>query len=102
MEVLLKCGIVMLGKKKWDLNGRDSRGDTPLAWAIRYGHYRVVELLLEQADIRPNVVIQDGRTLFSFAAESGNERAMKLLLECGNVTMAERHYRMLPREGAKV
>jgi len=82
---IAEIAIAMLEAKKWDVNGRDSRGDTPLMWAIRYGHYGVVELLLEQADIRPEVVIRDGRTLFSFAAESGNERAMKLLLECGNV-----------------
>ena len=82
---IAEIAIAMLEKKKWDVNGKDSRGDTPLMWAIRYGHYRVVELLLEQADIRPDVVIRDGRTLFSFAAESGNERAVKLLVECGNI-----------------
>jgi len=82
---IAEIAVAMLEAKKWDVNGRDSRGDTPLMWAVRYGHYGVVELLLEQADIRPNMVIRDGRTVFSFAAESGNERAVKLLLECGDV-----------------
>jgi len=80
-----EIAIAMLEGKKWDLNKYDSRGDTPLTWAIRYGSYRVVELLLGQGDVRPDVVIRDGRTVFSFAAESGNERAVKLLLESGNI-----------------
>ena len=78
---IAEIAIAMLKAKKWDVNGRDSRGDTPLMWAIRYGHYKVVELLLEQADIRLDMVIRDGRTVFSFVAESGNEPAMRLLLE---------------------
>jgi len=82
---ITEIAIAMLEAKKWDVNGRDSRGDTPLMWAIRYGHYRVMELLLEQVDIRPDMVIRGGRTVFSFVGESGNERAVKLLLECRNV-----------------
>jgi len=75
-----EIAITMLEKRRWDVNGRDSRGDTPLMWAVRYGNNRVVELLLEQGDIRPDIVIRDGRTVFSFAAESGSEGAVKLFL----------------------
>ena len=74
---IAEIAIAMLEGGKWDVNGRDSRGDTPLMWAVRHRNYRVVELLLGQGDIRPDVVIRDGRTLFSFAAESGNEWAVK-------------------------
>ena len=80
---ITEIAISVLEMKKWDVNGRDSKGDTPLMWAVRYGNYRVVELLLKQGDIRPDLAILDGRTVFSFAAESGNEPAVKLLLECG-------------------
>jgi len=82
---IAQIAVAMLEKGKWDLNGQDSRGDTPLMWAIRYGNDRVVELLLEQGDIRPDMVVRDGRTVFSFAAELGNEGATKLLLERGGV-----------------
>ena len=82
---IAEIAIAMLEGKKWDVNAYDSKDDTPLMWAIRYGHYKVVELLLEQGDIRPDVIIRDGRTVFSFAAESGNEHAIKLPLESGNI-----------------
>ena len=80
-----EIAIAMLEAKRWDVNGCDSRGDTPLMWAIRYGNDRVVELLLDQVDIRPDAVIRDGRTVLSFAAELGNEGGVKLLLEHGDV-----------------
>jgi len=80
-----EIAIAMLEAKKWDVNGRDSRNDTPLMWAVRYGNDRVVELLLGQGDVRTDVDIRGGRTVFSFAAESGNEGAVKLLLERGGV-----------------
>ena len=54
--------IGMLEKKKWDVNGRDSGGGTPLMWAVRHGNDRIVELLLKPGDIRPDVVIRQGRT----------------------------------------
>jgi len=82
---IVEIAVAMLEKKKWDLNGLDSRGDTPLMWAVRYGNDRVIELLLEQGDIRPDVIVRDGHTVLSSVAESGNEDAVKLLLERGRV-----------------
>ena len=79
--------IAMLEANKWDVNVRDSRGDTPLMWAVRYGNDRVVELLLGQRDIQPDVAIRGGRAVFSFAAELGNEGAVKLFLECEGVNL---------------
>jgi len=83
---IVEIAIAMLEKKKWDVNGRDSKGDTPLMWAVRYSNDRVVEELLKQGDIRSNMAIRHGRTVFSFAAEAGNEGAAKLLLERGSVS----------------
>ena len=80
-----EIAIPMLEMKRFDMNGRDSRGDTPLMWAIRYGNKKVVEMLLKQVDIRPDAVIRDGRTVLSFAAELGNEGAARLLLKHGDV-----------------
>ena len=82
---IAEIAVAMLGEKRWDVNGHDSWGQTPLMWAVRYRNYRVAELLLEQADIRPDVAIWGSRTLFSFAAESGDERAVRVLLEGGGV-----------------
>lgn len=76
---------VMLEKKKRYLNGQGSRVDTSLTWVIRSGNDLVVRLLLEKGDIRSNVIVWGGRTVFSFAAESRNGGAMELLLERGNV-----------------
>ena len=82
---IAEIGVAMLEAKKWDINGRDSRGDTPLMWAARYGNDEVIELLLNQSDVRPDVANRDGRTVFSFAAESGNKCVVKLLLGHGDV-----------------
>ena len=78
---ITEIAITMLETKRWDVNARDSRGKTPLMWAIRYGNDRMVELLLEHENIRPNIVTHKGRTAFSFAAKLGKEYAAKLLLE---------------------
>ena len=72
---IVEIAIGMLEKKKWDVNGRESRDETPLMWAVRHGNDRIVELLLKQGDIRPDMVIRQGRTILSFAAELGNEGA---------------------------
>ena len=82
---ITEIAVSMLEKKKWDVNGPDSRGDTPLMWAVRYGNDRVVELLLKQGDIRPDIIVQDGHTVLSFGVASGNIGAVKLLLEHGDV-----------------
>jgi len=37
-------------------------GDTPLAWAERYGHKAVVKVLLGRHDIDPNKPGEDGQT----------------------------------------
>jgi len=77
---IVEIASTMLGRKGWQVNGRDSKSRTPLMWAVEYENIRMVELFLEQEDIEPDTVIKDGRTVFSFAAELGNEDAVKLLL----------------------
>ena len=78
---ITEIAITMLNMKICDVNGRDSRGNTPLMWAIQYGNDRMVELFLEQGDIRPDMVTHGGRTALSFAAAFGREYAAKLLLD---------------------
>ena len=38
----------------YDIDSRNSIGDTPLAWAARNKHEGVVEILLARDDIDPN------------------------------------------------
>ena len=71
----------MLEMKAWDVNGRDSRGQPPLMWAIEYNNKGTTELFLEQEGIEPDTIIKGGRTVFSFAAELGNKDAVELLLK---------------------
>ena len=82
---IAEIATTMLEMQRWDVNGRDSRGNTPLMWAIQYGNDRVVGLLLEQEGIRPNIVTHNGRTAFSFAAEFGREHAAKRLFERADI-----------------
>ena len=71
----------MLEMKVWDVNWRDSRGQSPLMWAIEYNNKGTAELFLKQEGIEPDTIIKGGRTVFSFAAELGNNDAVELLLK---------------------
>ena len=71
----------MLERKAWDVNGRDSRGQPPLMWAIEYNNKGTAELFLKQEGIEPDTITKGGRTIFSFAAELGNKDAVVLLLK---------------------
>jgi len=43
---ITEIAIDMLDMGRWDLNGRDSNGATPLIWATKYGNFKFAELLL--------------------------------------------------------
>ena len=82
---IVEIAVAVLGVAGQQVNACDSRGWTPLMWAVQYKNRSMVELFLEQEDIEPEIAIKDGRTVLSFAAELGNEDAAKLLLERGDV-----------------
>ena len=71
----------MLEIKAWDVNRRDSRGQSPLMWAIEYNNKGTAELFLKEEGIEPDTITKGGRTIFSFASELGNEDAVRLLLD---------------------
>jgi hypothetical protein len=74
MEVLLEG--------RYDLDPKDSNGQTPLLYAASNGHEAVVKLLLEKGaelETKDN----SGRTPLSWAASNGHEAVVKLLLEKG-------------------
>jgi len=77
--------ISMLEMKRWQVNGCDSRGETPLMWAIKYRKSKMVELFLKSEGIEPDTVSGAGRTALSLAAGLRDENAVKLLLGRGDV-----------------
>ena len=64
----------------YDLNGRDSLGYTPLAWAAHNGHEEVVKILLGREEVNPEKPDYCGRTPLSYAAQNGDEGVAKILL----------------------
>ena len=71
----------MVDMKMWDLNGRDSKGATPLIWALKYGNYTLTRLLLEQEGVDPTLSDEQGLTPLTQAAKAGDHGLVKLLLE---------------------
>jgi len=64
-----------------DINGGDSAGYTPLAWAAHNGHDEVVKMLLELEGIKLDEPDNNGTTPLSQAARNGHEGVVKMLLE---------------------
>ena len=72
----------LINTNRWDLNQRDSAGMTPLIWAAKNGHEKVVSLLLEKINIEPDLPdTHCGRTALSWAAGNGHEKVVKIFLE---------------------
>jgi len=71
----------LIQMNRCDVNQRDDAGMTPLKWAARCGREKVVELLLQQEDIQPDMRDKDeGRTALLYAARNGHEEVVKLFL----------------------
>jgi ankyrin repeat protein len=65
-----------------DVNARDERRQTPLAYAARAGHVEAVRLLLA-AGARPDVPGHSDRTALMDAAEAGHVEVVRALVEAG-------------------
>jgi len=83
---ITEIAINMVNMKRWDLNGRDRDGATPLIWAAKYGNHELAKLLLEQKGVNPTISDNKGLTPLIHAAKAGHEGVVKLLLERGDVT----------------
>jgi len=64
-----------------EINQRDCAGCTPLSWAAKGGHERVVKLLLVWGDVDPDRPDENDRTPLGGAAAKGHEGVVKLLLD---------------------
>ena len=82
---ITEIAACMIGMERWDLNGRDWNGATPLIWAIKHGNCRLAKLLLERGDVDPTLPDQQGLTPLLHAARAGQEEVAKLLLQRGDV-----------------
>jgi len=80
-----EIAIAMVHMRRWDLNGRDSNGATPLIWAIKYGNCALARVLLEQGEVDLTLLDQEGLTPLTHAAKAGREGVVKTLLERGEV-----------------
>ena len=80
-----EIAVSMVGMKRWDLNGRDSKGATPLIWAIKYGNCALAKVLLEQGEINPTLPDREGLTPLTHA------------IPIRRMDMAGHHYHMLPK-----
>ena len=79
----------LVGAGGCDINKKDCVGNTPLIWAARNGHERVVEVLLGQGDIDPNRPSGNGGTPLWWAAYVGHEAAVFSLLRRDDVNPDE-------------
>jgi len=71
----------LIQMNRWDVNQKDGAGMTPLIWAARLGHEKVVGLLLQQKHIQPDQRdTYGGRTALSWAAGNGHEGVVRLFL----------------------
>ena len=82
---ITEIAISMVDMKVWDLNGRDSKGATPLIWALKSGNPTLAKLLLEQGDLDPTLSDKQGLTPLAHAANSGYRDVVELLLQRRNV-----------------
>lgn len=73
--------MLLLLKRGHPINARDILGRTPLFLAAGSGQTPVVDLLLHQKDVQPDMGCNAGQTPLWRAAVNGHEEVVKLLLE---------------------
>ncbi|RPA94879.1 ankyrin, partial [Choiromyces venosus 120613-1] len=78
--------VLLQHSDEWDLNARDIKGNTALAWAAGKGHSMGVETLLKRRDVNPDMANYSGQTPLWLAAESGHEGVVKTLLKRSDVS----------------
>ena len=94
-----EIAIALIEMRTWNVNEIDYLHRTPLIWASIYGNEGIVKMLLEQAEIKPNVPdTAYGRSPLSWAAEKGHQGVVKLLLGNGevNIEMADTMFGQTP------
>jgi ankyrin repeat protein len=75
-----KMAKILLDSQKFDVNTRDTSGQTPLWYATRNGSDTIVRMLLERAADTHIRDPESGRTLLQEAAEKGDDVILTRLL----------------------
>jgi len=81
---ITSISVDMANVKRWDPNGRDANGATPLIWPVKYGNCTLTKMLLEQGDVKLALSDNRGLTPLTHAAKAGQVEVVKLLLEHGD------------------
>jgi len=79
-----------------DTNEEDCMGHTPLMWAARNGHEKVVGILLGRGDINPEKPTDYARRPLWWAARNGHEGVVEVLLGRGDVADKPNDYGQTP------
>ena len=82
---IVEVAYALIQKGICDINDGDFGGYTPLAWAARNGHDKMVIMLLGWEMINPDKPDSSGYTPLSHAAGRGHEAVVKILLGRGEV-----------------
>ena len=75
-----QLAATLINARGYEINQSDYDGNTPLSWAARNGHDRVVKLLLEREDVDPEKPNNRNITPLSWAADKGHEGVVRQLL----------------------
>jgi len=84
---IVELVTILINAEGCEADQQDCAGRTPLIWAARNGHERVVKMLLEQEGVDPNRPGVYDRTPLGCAAFEGHEGVVKVLLEQENVDL---------------
>jgi len=82
---IVEIVIELMEVEGCDINQRDCVDNTPLVWAARNGHGRVVEILLKRGDVIPDKPGNSGETPLWNAAVNGHAEVVKMVLERDDV-----------------
>ena len=76
---------MLLGQDDIDPDKPDNRSQTPISWAARRGHERIMVRPLERNDLNPDTADGYGCTPLSWTATLGYQEILRILLERGDV-----------------
>ncbi|KOC11667.1 hypothetical protein AFLA70_26g004691 [Aspergillus flavus AF70] len=71
----------------WEINSRDPYGQTPLVLAVRHGHWDIINIILDDSNVDPNLSDDDGRSPLSIASQLGYSSVVEKLLSTGETDL---------------
>uniref|UniRef100_A0AC35TVH6 Non-specific serine/threonine protein kinase n=1 Tax=Rhabditophanes sp. KR3021 TaxID=114890 RepID=A0AC35TVH6_9BILA len=75
--------VLFLKSQGVPVNCQDRRGDTPLFWAARNGHAKIVRFLCRDKGVSINHVNKSGESALHVAARYAQITSLQTLLDCG-------------------